>query len=65
MTTYTASTYVTYSFSEFDFALYGLAMELVGLVEALWWVLEGYDVRMRSTDSLSAIPSKPSYRPLP
>lgn len=65
MTAYTASTYVTYSFSELDFALYGLAMELIGLAGALWWTLKGYDVRMKSTDSLSAMPTRPSYRPLP
>ncbi|WP_148217202.1 MFS transporter [Acidilobus saccharovorans] len=64
MSAFTASTYVTYNFSELDFALYGLIMELVGLAGALWWAFKGYDVRMKSTDSLSAIPSRPSYRPL-
>ncbi|MGC9209919.1 MAG: MFS transporter [Acidilobus sp.] len=54
MSAYTASTYLTSSFSELAFVVYGMFFQGVGLAAAAWWRLKGYDVRMRSLESLSA-----------
>jgi hypothetical protein len=54
MSAYTASTYLTASFPEWAFVVYGMAFQGLGLAGAVWWRLRGYDVRMRGLESLSA-----------
>ncbi|MFP3220198.1 MAG: MFS transporter [Candidatus Marsarchaeota archaeon] len=56
MLAYTASTYATSGFPEWAFVIYGAFLQGVGLVAAAWWKLRGYDVRMKSLESLSAAP---------
>ena len=65
MGAYTASTYLTASFPEWAFVVYGMFFQGVGLAGAAWWSKRGYDVRMRSLESLSGISLKgaPAVRP--
>ncbi len=56
MSAYTVSTYATSGFPEWAFVIYGMLFQGAGLAGALWWRSEGYDVRMKSLESLSATP---------
>lgn len=53
MSAYTVSTYATATFPEWAFVVYGMLFQGVGLAGALWWKAEGYDVRMKTLESLS------------
>ncbi|MGC8636009.1 MAG: MFS transporter [Thermoprotei archaeon] len=53
MSAYTISTYATAAFPEWAFVVYGMLLQGVGLGGALWWKAEGYDVRMKTLESLS------------
>ncbi|MGC9071305.1 MAG: MFS transporter [Acidilobus sp.] len=63
MGTYTASTYLTSTFPEWAFVIYGMFLQGVGLTAAAWWRGRGYDVRMRSLESLSLTPFR-ATRPI-
>ena len=52
---YTASTYLTASFSAAEFVAYGMAFQVAGLAAAVWWRLRGYDVRMKTLESVSSV----------
>lgn len=54
MAAYTASTYITFGANEWAFALYGMAWQAVGLASAALWRRDGFDVRLRSLDAISA-----------
>ncbi|MGC8615207.1 MAG: MFS transporter [Thermoprotei archaeon] len=59
MSTYTISTYATAAFAEWAFVVYGMMFQGFGLAAALWWRYKGYDVRMKTLESLSGTEVRP------